>query len=73
MDDKNRTEQEKIEYICQCFKDGEIDYVKGDCVDGKKYMELLDAEIEKLEDEEDRKLILERWNEPEIEVNLDDL
>ncbi len=60
MDDKYRTEQEKIEYIRQCFKDGEIDYANGDCVDGRKFMALLDTEIEKLEDEEDRKLILER-------------
>ncbi|MDE1254598.1 hypothetical protein L9W76_15725 [Vibrio aestuarianus] len=73
MDDKERTEQEKIDYIRQCIKDGEIDYTNGACVDGKEFLALLDAEIERLEDEEDRKLILERWNDPTIEVNLYDL
>ncbi|EJG2257330.1 TPA: hypothetical protein ACMDU7_000536 [Vibrio parahaemolyticus] len=73
MNDKDKTDQEKIDYLRQCFRDGEIDYTNGDCADGKKFMELLDAEIEKLEDEEDRKLILERWNDPTIKVNLDDL
>lgn len=73
MDDKNKTEQEKIDYIHRCIKDGEIDYAKGDCIDGKKFMELLDAEIEKLEDEEDRLLIIARENSPTIKLNLDDL
>lgn len=73
MNDKDKTDQEKIDYIRQCIKDGEIDYDKGDCVDGKEFMALLDAEIEKLEDEEDRKLILERWDDPTIEVNIEDL
>ncbi|EGR2498007.1 hypothetical protein VCSRO55_0745 [Vibrio cholerae] len=73
MSDKGTTDQEKIDYIRQCIKDGEIDYANGDCVDGKEFMALLDAEIEKLEDEEDRKLILERWDDPTIEVNIEDL
>lgn len=73
MSDKGKTDQEKIDYIRQCIKDGEIDYANGACVDGKEFMALLDAEIEKLEDEEDHKLILERWNDPTIKVNLDDL
>ncbi|CAH8205618.1 hypothetical protein [Vibrio aestuarianus] len=73
MNNKQSSEQEKIDYIRQCIKDGEIDYANGACVDGKEFLALLDAEIERLEDEEDRKLILERWNDPTIEVNLDDL
>lgn len=73
MSDKGKTDQEKIDYIRQCIKDGEIDYANGDCVDGKEFMALLDAEIERLEDEEDRKLILERENSPTVKVNLDDL
>ncbi|WJG24384.1 hypothetical protein [Vibrio furnissii] len=73
MSDKGKTDQEKIDYIRQCIKDGEIDYANGDCVDGKEFLALLDAEIERLEDEEDRKLILERRDDPTIKVNLDDL
>ncbi|EGQ8650926.1 hypothetical protein [Vibrio cholerae] len=73
MSDKGTTDQEKIDYIRQCIKDGEIDYANGDCVDGKEFMTLLDAEIERLEDEEDRKLILERWDDPTIKVNIDEL
>ncbi|EKO3686935.1 hypothetical protein P0F07_001732 [Vibrio metschnikovii] len=73
MDEKHRTEQEKIDYIRQCFSDGDNDYANGDCIDGKAFMDSIDAEIERLEDEEDRKLILERWDDPTIEVNLDDL
>lgn len=73
MNDKDKTNQEKIDYIRQCIKDGEIDYANGACVDGKEFLALLDSEIERLEDEEDCKLILERWDDPTIEVNLDDL
>lgn len=66
MNNKQSSEQEKIDYIRQCIKDGEIDYANGACVDGKEFLALLDAEIERLEDEEDRKLILERWNDPRL-------
>ncbi|MDE1240514.1 MULTISPECIES: hypothetical protein [Vibrio] len=59
----NKTDQEKLDYIRQCFKDGEKDYVNGDCVDGKAFVDSLDALIE-LEEDEDSKFIVEKSNSP---------
>lgn len=53
MNDKDKTDKEKIDYIRQCFADGHNDYTKGNCVDGQKFMDSLDADIEREEDEED--------------------
>ncbi|EOX1546309.1 hypothetical protein [Vibrio cincinnatiensis] len=75
MDEKHRTEQEKIDYIRQCFSDGDNDYANGDCIDGKAFMDSIDADIEREEDEDeqDRLLIIERENSPTIKLNLNDL
>ncbi|HIH0842143.1 TPA: hypothetical protein ACYHS1_001582 [Vibrio cholerae] len=73
MDEKHRTEQEKIDYIRQCFSDGDNDYANGDCIDGKAFMDSIDADIEREEDEQDRLLIIERENSPTIKLNLNDL
>lgn len=48
----NKADQEKIDYIRQCFEDGEKDCVNGDCIDGKAFMDYLDEQIELEEDEE---------------------
>lgn len=73
MNDKDKTDKEKIDYIRQCFADGHNDYTKGNCVDGQKFMDSLDADIEREEDEEDRLLIIERENSPTIKLNLNNL
>lgn len=64
----NKTDQEKSDYIRQCFEDGEKDYV-----DGKEFLDSLDRQIELEEDEEDRKLVVERENSPTIKMKLDEL
>jgi len=69
----NKADQEKIDYIRQCFEDGDKDCVNGDCIDGKAFMDYLDEQIELEEDEEDRKLFVERENSPTIKVTLDEL
>ncbi|MFL7866281.1 hypothetical protein [Vibrio cincinnatiensis] len=68
-----KTVQEKSDYIRQCFEDGERDYTNGDCVDGKEFMDSIDVQDELEEDEEDKKVIIERENSPRIRVNLNDL
>ncbi|EHK7406483.1 hypothetical protein I6Z00_004249 [Vibrio parahaemolyticus] len=69
----NKTDQEKSDYIRQCFEDGEKDYTHGDCIDGRAFLDSLDAQIELEEDEEDRKMLVERENSPTIKVTLDKL
>ncbi|MDW6094410.1 hypothetical protein ACXHPE_11690 [Vibrio cincinnatiensis] len=69
----NKTDQEKSDYIRQCFEDGEKDYVNGYCIDGKEFLDSLDRQIELEEDEEDRKLVVERENSPTIKMKLDEL
>ncbi|ENM3886279.1 hypothetical protein AB5A74_002792, partial [Vibrio cholerae] len=54
MNDKDKKDKEKIDYIRQCIEDGEKDYANGDCIDGKAFMDSIDADIEREEDEEDR-------------------
>ncbi|KQA24483.1 hypothetical protein ACP45F_17390 [Vibrio metoecus] len=73
MNDKDKTDKEKIDYISQCFADGDNDCANGDCIDGKAFMDSINADIEREEDEEDRLLIIERENSPTIKLNLDDL
>lgn len=68
-----KTDQQKSDYIRQCFEDGERNYTNGDCVDGKEFMDSLDVQAELEEDEEDKKVIIERENSPTIKVNFNDL
>ncbi|MBY8181452.1 hypothetical protein [Vibrio diazotrophicus] len=68
-----KTDQEKSDYIRQCFEDGERDYSNDDCVDGKEFMDSIDVQAELEEDEEDKKAIIERANSPTIRVNLNEL
>jgi len=70
---RSKTDQEKSDYIRQCFEDGEKDYTNGDCVDGKDFMDSIDAHAELEEDEEDKKVIIERANSPTIRVNINDI
>lgn len=68
-----KTDQEKSDYIRQCFEDGEKDYTNGDCVDGTEFMDSIDVHSELEEDEEDKKVVIERENSPTIKVYLNDL
>lgn len=69
----SKTDQEKSDYIRQCFEDGEKDYTNGDCVDGKEFMDSIDAQVELEEDEEDKKVIIERENSLTVRVRLSNL
>ncbi|EPM4074261.1 hypothetical protein ACTJ25_004087 [Vibrio parahaemolyticus] len=69
----NKTDQEKNDYIRQCFEDGEKDYANGDCIDGKVFVDSLDEQIELEEDEEDKKIIIERENSSTIRVSINDI
>lgn len=73
----NKTDQEKNDYIRQCFEDGEKDYANGDCIDGKVFVDSLDEQIEleedEEEDEEDKKIIIERENSSTIRVSINDI
>ncbi|EHZ2727045.1 type II toxin-antitoxin system Phd/YefM family antitoxin [Vibrio parahaemolyticus] len=41
MKDYEALEKLKLDYIKQCFIDGEKDYQNGDCVDGEEFMKNL--------------------------------